>query len=632
MQNILATLLSTSASDLKASGTGKAAAPCPKGVESFFALLNLATGGAASQGTSKGGQQKESNASTDSLGGFSAALAASDTRGILQALKENVGTSGAVENTGYCPAEGKGSAMEDTKSLPSDSSANGAGALESDSTQEQTVEKLLLALVAKVAVKGEAIDPSTSGRGAVGLNAAGPQGIGEGAASQGTAESATPNTDGVASSDASSTGGADVSRDQETLQLLALLVYYGVQAVFQEQNQAAQPAVGTNGAFSEDAVPTSDAKVVQDGTQQTKGAVDKAPPDGGQAIPGDTSEFQTIIDKTAIDIDDPQNRMPLGGEAGIGKAILSSIVPGGETGAVENIPRELSRHAAKTASTTEVPVKEEAGGSAKDTSGAGKSPSVAAAGDASPSRVSIGSGSLLPEDRTTSDLSLLIKGVQGATQARPMNGTGETGAQSVAWGGQQGEKKDASGITAIIHDLSPLLEGRGDSAPQDNTQDKGQPSGQQNYQFAGESGAGVAGGISQEENGKVAERPAANTAVERFQQVFEQVSGKTGQHGLTVKLDIGSEGSVVLGMKDLGQTVSVEVKASQDGIVSLLQSQKDTIVRHLEGKDVHAQIVIDPNASGTPEKRERKETGKQRTFRPAQAADAGFGEFLEVFA
>jgi len=122
------------------------------------------------------------------------------------------------------------------------------------------------------------------------------------------------------------------------------------------------------------------------------------------------------------------------------------------------------------------------------------------------------------------------------------------------------------------------------------------------------------------------------TTAERFEKMIEQFGNGTAQHDLTVKLDMGKEGSVVLGLKDLGPTVTVEVKASDQGIISLLQSQKDSIIRNLEGKDVHANIYIDPNASGTPDKRDRRETGKQRTFQPAPQGDAGFGEFLDVFA
>ena len=81
---------------------------------------------------------------------------------------------------------------------------------------------------------------------------------------------------------------------------------------------------------------------------------------------------------------------------------------------------------------------------------------------------------------------------------------------------------------------------------------------------------------------------------------------------MTVRLTVGNDESLVLGLKDLGQTVTVEVRGSSQGMINLLQSQRDVIISHLEGKDISANIVIDPNASGTPEKRDRREMRKGR--------------------
>ena len=100
--------------------------------------------------------------------------------------------------------------------------------------------------------------------------------------------------------------------------------------------------------------------------------------------------------------------------------------------------------------------------------------------------------------------------------------------------------------------------------------------------------------------------------IERFDRIMEQVGSGTGPHDMTVRLTVGNDESLVLGLKDLGQTVTVEVRASNQGMINLLQSQRDVIISHLEGKDISANIVIDPNASGTPEKRDRRET-RQRT-------------------
>jgi hypothetical protein len=194
----------------------------------------------------------------------------------------------------------------------------------------------------------------------------------------------------------------------------------------------------------------------------------------------------------------------------------------------------------------------------------------------------------------------------------------------------QGDKKSESGLTAIIHDFSPLLKDQDKEGSRSDTGEKGQSSGRENLGLLAGSDPNAASPGQSEQTGKLSDVHTASAAAERFQQVLDQFSARTGSHDLRVKLDIGNEGSLVLGMKDLGQTVTVEVRASHDAITSLLQSQKDTIIRNLEGKDVHANVVIDPNSSNTYEGKDRRDTEHQRTFPFAQKEDEGFGEVLEM--
>ena len=112
---------------------------------------------------------------------------------------------------------------------------------------------------------------------------------------------------------------------------------------------------------------------------------------------------------------------------------------------------------------------------------------------------------------------------------------------------------------------------------------------------------------------------------------MQQAAGRTGGHDLTVRLTVGNEGSLVLGLKDLGSSVTVEVKASNQGMIDLLQSQRDVIVSRLEGKDINANLIIDPNASGTPEKRDKREAGQRTPGRGKQTGD-GFRAFLDAIA
>ena len=98
---------------------------------------------------------------------------------------------------------------------------------------------------------------------------------------------------------------------------------------------------------------------------------------------------------------------------------------------------------------------------------------------------------------------------------------------------------------------------------------------------------------------------------------------------MTVRLTVGNDESLVLGLKDLGQTVTVEVRGSNQGMINLLQSQRDVIISHLEGKDISANIVIDPNASGTPRREigERRGKGPQPLARKSAGGSTGYSKY-----
>jgi hypothetical protein len=115
---------------------------------------------------------------------------------------------------------------------------------------------------------------------------------------------------------------------------------------------------------------------------------------------------------------------------------------------------------------------------------------------------------------------------------------------------------------------------------------------------------------------------------------MEQFNARASSHDLTVRLELGNKESLLLGFKDMGQGITVEVKASHQAITDLLQTQKDVIIKHLESKDVHATFQIDPDASATPDRRDRREPKDlhRNPFSNPSAEGEEFGEYLEVFA
>ena len=203
-----------------------------------------------------------------------------------------------------------------------------------------------------------------------------------------------------------------------------------------------------------------------------------------------------------------------------------------------------------------------------------------------------------------------------------------------ARGGTTGVKgalgPSSDGAVTVVKELAPLLfEGRDGSASHDPAAGKESPGAKEVYPIVLNEHISINDEPTQEQ--QVSGQQASAGTIERFDRVMEQVGGGTGLHDMTVRLTIGSDESLVLGLKDLGQTVTVEVKGSNQGMINLLQSQRDVIISHLEGKDISANIIIDPNASGTSEKRERREM-RQRTSAARAKVGGGFDGLLEIFA
>jgi len=205
------------------------------------------------------------------------------------------------------------------------------------------------------------------------------------------------------------------------------------------------------------------------------------------------------------------------------------------------------------------------------------------------------------------------------------------GVQDGAAAGTEGAGSASSdGVVTIVKELTPLLfEGRDENASHDPAAGKESAGAKEGYPLTLDEHVSVNDEPTQEQ--QASGQPGSAGTIERFDRVMEQVGTGTGPHDMTVRLTVGNDESLVLGLKDLGHTVTVEIRGSNQGMINLLQSQRDVIISHLEGKDISANIVIDPNASGTPEKQERRET-RQRTSAARAKVSGGFDGLLEVFA
>ena len=219
----------------------------------------------------------------------------------------------------------------------------------------------------------------------------------------------------------------------------------------------------------------------------------------------------------------------------------------------------------------------------------------------------------------------------------PFGAVGQNGpTEEIADGNSAAKKgftteKTDSVVTRIVKDLSPLLKKDGDGPLHDNGGDKERSSGQDNYAFAEKVDTAGASGVGQELDGKASGQPTPTAAVERFQKIIEQFGSTNGQHDLTVKLDIGEGGE----RRSRPQGSWPQRHGGGQG-VGPGHRESPAIAERFDHQELgrerrSREHFHRSDASGTPDKRDRGETGKQRPQSTPQV-DEGFGEFLDVFA
>ena len=131
------------------------------------------------------------------------------------------------------------------------------------------------------------------------------------------------------------------------------------------------------------------------------------------------------------------------------------------------------------------------------------------------------------------------------------------------------------------------------------------------------------------ETPKVTEKaPFASLMTDKIEKIVEQYANKNVSMDMVVRLKIDDKETLLVGLKDQGQRVTVEVKTTSEGIGTFLQSQKEEITKQLEGKNIYANIYVDVNNEGY-QKREQKEQQKKGSD---EKEKQDFGVFLEASA
>lgn len=116
---------------------------------------------------------------------------------------------------------------------------------------------------------------------------------------------------------------------------------------------------------------------------------------------------------------------------------------------------------------------------------------------------------------------------------------------------------------------------------------------------------------------------------EKIEKLAEQFAGRNLNMDMTVRLKIDNNETVLVGLRDEGSSVRVEVKTTSESTMSFLQSQKEDIARALEERNVQTTIHvdIDQDAQGKRQQKQGRDTGESET-----TEQQDFGSFFETLA
>jgi len=131
-------------------------------------------------------------------------------------------------------------------------------------------------------------------------------------------------------------------------------------------------------------------------------------------------------------------------------------------------------------------------------------------------------------------------------------------------------------------------------------------------------------------NSKTMEKtPFASLMTDKIEKIVEQYANKNSSMDMVVRLKVDDKETLLVGLKDQGQRVTVEVKTTSQGMGSFLQSQKEEITKQLEGKNIYANIYVDVNNEGY---QKREQNRQQKDKGADEKAKQDFDVFLESAA
>jgi hypothetical protein len=111
---------------------------------------------------------------------------------------------------------------------------------------------------------------------------------------------------------------------------------------------------------------------------------------------------------------------------------------------------------------------------------------------------------------------------------------------------------------------------------------------------------------------------------EKIDKLVQDYNQNRTSGDMVMRLKVDGE-TMLLGMKDDGRRISVEIRTSNDGLTSFLQAEKGEIARQLEGRQVSVNIYVDPEGDRGNRGSDQRNQGKQGEERKVK----GKANFLE---
>jgi hypothetical protein len=114
-----------------------------------------------------------------------------------------------------------------------------------------------------------------------------------------------------------------------------------------------------------------------------------------------------------------------------------------------------------------------------------------------------------------------------------------------------------------------------------------------------------------------------STMTHKIEEMAEKLANRTQPMDMILRLKIDDKESLVVGLKEQGNRLIVEVKSASESLTGLLQLHKDAITRELENKQIYATINVDPNGEGDLQRRGQRDRGRRNAEEEEKKAFLG---------